>query len=656
MNFPHLFSPIGIGGLTAKNRVVLPPHAHVVSSLWGTDAEADRHLGYWAARTSAGWVDGVSAHVRNHLAPGFEPTGVGAQYDGHFRQPYFLDRVGRLAGILHAEDTILTVQMILQGGMPHGASPVPSGPIVNQVPHALTRDEIDWFVEEYTHGAQQVAAAGADGVELHLNHDDMLEHFLSPLTNHRDDEYGGDLAGRLRFPLRILAGARAALGPDRIIGVRLNLREEEPGGYGVDGPDGAVAIAQALEASGLVDYLSCAIGSPWGNPSYIQSHHHRPAAWSDLAGRVKAAVDLPVVYTGRVTGPQVAEELLAAAHADLVGMARAIIADGQLLVKARTGRTDDIRPCVGGNECISRRIVEGTPFSCAVNPEAGKEADDAAQPARSPYRVLVVGGGPAGMEVAGLAAERGHRVTLWEQQDALGGQLRVAARAPLHDDHLAYLAWQERRLAAAGVEVVTGRTATADDVTSYGADRVVVATGAVPRRPAIPGADLPHVHTGADVLADPPELGEHVLVVAQDDHLPPLSLADFLADRGHRVTVVHGTTGPAPLVSRYLLGSILGRLDAGGVVLRASEQPSLVEPGRVTLRHVHSGRTHVLDGVDSVVLSCGAVPVTALHDELRERGIAADLLGDAYAPRRLVFATKQARELALTLWASDRHP
>jgi len=649
--FPHLFRPLQIGSRTVKNRVVLPPHAHVVSTLWGTEQEAERHIGYWAERTSAGWVDGVSAHVRNNLVPGFEPTGVGAQYDGHFRQPYFLDRVGRLAETLHRDETILTVQMILQGGMPHGASSTLSGPVVNQVPHALTREEIDWFVAEYAHGAEQVATAGADGVELHLNHDDMLEYFLSPLTNRRDDEYGGSLGNRLRFPLRILTELRRAMGPDRIVGVRLNLREEEPGGYDVDGPGGAVEIARALEASGLVDYLSCAIGSPWGNPSYIQSQHHRPAEWSELAGKVKAAISLPVGYTGRVTGPAVAEDVLAAGHADFVGMARAIIADGRLLAKAQAGRPEEIRPCVGGNECISRRIVDGTPFSCAVNPEAGKEADRATRPTPHPRRILVVGGGPAGMEVAGIAAERGHQVTLWERRDQLGGQLRVAARAPRHDDYVSYLAWQERRLAAAGVTVQT-RDASVDDVVAFDADRVVVATGATARRPEAPGIDLPHVHTSVAVLegeVGPGELGEHVLVVAQDDHLAPLSVADFLAVRGHRVTLVHGTAGPAPLVSRYLLGSILARLDEGGVVLRGSEQLVRVEPDHVALRHVYSGAERVLGPVDSVVLACGAVPQTSLFDALRERGVPADILGDAYAPRRLVFATKQARELALTL-------
>lgn len=650
--FPHLFSPLQIGAKTLKNRVMMPPHAHVVSTLWGTEEEAARHIGYWAERTSAAWVDGVSAHVRNSLIPGFDPTGVGAQRPGHFRQPYFHDRVGRLADVLHADDTILTVQMILQGGMPHGASPATSGPVINNVPHGLTRDEIAWFVEEYAHGAQQIAAAGADGAELHLNHDDMMEYFLSPLTNLRDDEYGGDLTGRLRFPLEVLAAMREGVGPDRIVGVRLNLREEEPGGYGIDGTGGAIEIARALEASGLVDYISCAIGSPWGNPSYIQSHHHAPAQWSELAARIKTAVEIPVAYTGRVTGPAIAEDVLAAGHADVVGMARAMIADGQLLVKARAGRPDDIRPCVGGNECISRRLLEGTPFSCAVNPEAGKEADDAQQPTEAPARILVIGGGPAGMEVAGIAAERGRQVTLWEQQPRLGGQLRVAAEAPTHGDYRRYLQWQERRLTAAGVCVETGRRATVDEIAAYDADRVVVATGAAPRRPAVPGADLPFVHTSYDVLAAPPDrddLGEHVVVIAQDDHLPPLSVADFLAGRGHRVTLVTGTAAPAPLVSRYLLGSALGRLDAGGVTIRTSESPAAIEPGRIRLRHVYSGAVRELVDIDAVVLACGAVPDDTLFTELRAAGIACDIVGDAYAPRRLVFATTQARELALTL-------
>lgn len=646
MSHEHLLSPYRIGPMALKNRVMLPPHGHVVSSLWGTVEMARGHIDYWRARTDAAWVDGVSAHVRNTMVPGFEPTGVGAQSDGHFRQPYFLDRVGRLAEVLHADDTRLTVQMILQGGMPHGASPVPSGPVVTQVPHPLTREEIDWFVEEYRHGAEQVALAGADGVELHLNHDDMMEYFLSPLTNRRQDEYGGPLDGRLRFPLRVLAALRKAMGPDRVVGVRLTMAEAEPGGYDLDG---GIEIAQALEASGLVDYLSLAMGSPWGNPSYIQSHHHRPAEWAPLAGKVRSAVGLPIAYTGRVTSPDVAEEVLAAGHADVVGMARAWIADPDLLSKARTGRSSDIRPCVGGNECINRRLLESNvTFSCAVNPAAGREGVVLPSIGQR-RRVLVVGGGPAGMEVAAICAERGHDVTLWEATDRLGGQLRTATAAPRYDDYADYLAWQARRLAAAGVAVALSHPADASAVIAFGADEVVVATGGRPRRPDLPGGDLPRVHLAADVLAAPPgDLGERVVVAAHDEHLPPLAVADFLAQRGHRVTLVHGAASPAPLVSRYLLGSALGRLDAGDVELRGSESVVAVVRGGVRVRNVYSEVVRTLEA-DAVVLAYGAVPDSSLHNELHERGVTAHLLGDAFAPRRLVFAVRQAHDLAITL-------
>lgn len=650
--FDRLFSPLTVGRSSLKNRVVLTPHAHVVSSLWGTDEEARGHIAYWKARTDAAWIDGVSAHVRNRVPPGFEPSGIGAQTPGHFRAPFFMDRVGELAETVHADGTILTVQMILQGGMPHGPSAGLSGPTTHLVAHPMTYTDIGYFVEEYAFSAARAVAAGADGVELHLNHDDMLEWFVSPLTNRRTDEFGGSVAGRLEFPRRVIEAIRAAIGPEPLVGIRFTLREDEPGGYGAE--DGAHLVGE-LERLTAIDYVSVTWGTPWGNPSYIQAQQHPPAPGAPFTGPLRAATQVPIIYTGRVNSPEVAEQILADGHADLVGMARAILADPELLAKARDGRADEIRPCVAGNECINRRVVENLPFSCAVNPVAAREHHPAPVMTADPRRILVIGGGPAGLEVAARTAARGHDVELWERRPALGGQLAIAAHAPGHEDYRRYLRWHADEARRHGVRLRTEHTADAEGVLAYGADTVVIATGATPRRPSLPGSDLPGIVPSTAVLDGSAALPDGpVLVVAEDDHLPPLAVADHLANvLGHDVTLLVSTSGPAPLLSRYSLGSALARLDEGGVRLITDSSAAAVDAApdglRVTGRHVYSGRERTLGTFATVVLSCGAVPRVDLADALDGHHPDVHVLGDAFAPRRLVWATRQAYDLALTL-------
>jgi NADPH-dependent 2,4-dienoyl-CoA reductase/sulfur reductase-like enzyme len=281
-----------------------------------------------------------------------------------------------------------------------------------------------------------------------------------------------------------------------------------------------------------------------------------------------------------------------------------------------------------------------------VNPTTGHEVDAPWPTARTGRRLLVVGGGPAGMELAALSRESGLDVELWEAEDELGGQLRYAVRAPCHDGYAQYLRWQTDRLAALGVDVRLGKRATADDVRAAGADTVAIATGAGPRRPDIPGADAPHVLDIRDVLAERVTPGRRVLVVAQDDHVAPLSVADFLAGRGHAVTVVYATQQPAPLMGRYIIGAILGRLDAQGVTLRFTEEVVGIGERTADLRNVYSLRTRPSEEFDSVVLACGSVSESTLYDALRPELPDVHVLGDAYAPRRLVFATRQAYALA----------
>lgn len=647
--YPNLFSPVRIGSMELRNRVMVPPHTALMGPLWGTHEQADQHVAYIRARAEAGvaWFDTITGHIDNLYVPGFDPVGVGARTKGYIRLPHFRDRIGQLTEAIHGAGSKLTIQLVSQGGLPNAPSSVLSTPMLNAVPHALTREEIAWYVKEFAWSAGEAQAAGADGVEFHLNHDDILEWFMSPLTNRRDDEYGGDFENRMRIVMEILRESREITGDNFTIGVRLNMFEEMPGGYDLAG---GIEIAQYLEASGLIDFVSLVVGSNWGNPSYIQPHAYAPAEWADMSGEFARALTLPVAYSGRVTTPELAEAIIANGNAAVVGLARAVIADAEWVRKAKVGLVDQIRPCTGCNDCISASLVEKLNLSCSVNPHVGTEVKETwPVPARTSRNVLVIGGGPAGMEVAALAAERGHRVEIWEKSDHLGGQLRTAVNAPTYEGYADYLAWQQSRLDRVGVSVLEGHGATLDAVIKANADVIVIATGANPRYPDIAGVDRANVHDMREVLDGTVTPGKRVLVVAQDDHMPPLAVADFLASAGHEVTVVYATNGPAPLLSRYSIGGILARLDNAGVKLRFTEIVTAITDEGVQVRHAYSGRPELISDIDSVVLACGGVPEASLYEELKSQHPRVHLIGDAFAPRRLLFATKQAYALASLL-------
>jgi len=647
--FANLLSPIQVGTMPLRNRVMMPPHTAPLGPLWGTDEQARQNIEYIRRRCESGvaWVVNITGHIDNLFIPGFTPVGVGARTKGYFRLPVFHDRVQAYTDAIHEAGAFTTVQLVSQGGLPNAPSATLSSPVLNQVPHVLDRDEIRWYVDEFAWSAEAAQKAGADGVDLHLNHDDLMEWFVSPLVNTRDDEYGGSLENRLRFVTEILRGIRDRCGDDFTVGVRLNMFEELPGGY--DLAEG-IEIAQRLEATAMIDYLSLVAGSNWGNPSYVQSHVYPPAAWAEMSGAFVQAVDLPIAYTGRVTTPEVAEQVLAAGHAHIVGVARGLLADPEWVSKAEQGMSGDIRPCTGCNDCISTAIVEKTSFACTVNPHAGTESTVAwPAPTDRPRRIVVVGGGPAGMEFSALAAERGHEVELWEASDRLGGLLRTAAAAPTYDSYSTFLDWQERRVRGLGVTVHLGREGTVERIVESGADVVVVATGTSRRRPGIPGDDLPFVHDVRDVLSGEAQIGQRVVVLAQDDHMPPLAVADFLASGGHDVSIVYSTSGPAPLLSRYMLGGIMARLEVNAVDFRFSEQVIAIDSGQVVTRKVYSGIAGAIEGVDSVVLACGGVPLGSLASELRDLVPEVHVLGDAFAPRRQIYATREAYALVMEL-------
>ena len=642
----HLFTPLQIGKMRLRNRIMLPPHGRVTGNPFGTEEECERFLAYWRTRAEDGvaWIDGLNCFLGNSvMIPGFEPWGLGATRDGVFRLPHFRERAKRYADMCHAAGAAATGQIIMQGGLPHSPSGVLANYTYNQVPHILDRDEIRWFVEEYAFSAGELQAAGLDGVELHANHEDLLELFISPATNKRQDEYGGDREGRLRFLKEILQAIRQKTGPDFCIGIRMNMDELFDGGYDVDE---GIEIARSLEATGHVDYFHGVIGNNWGAPSYIQPHNYQPGQWARTAGLYRAALGVPVVYTGRVSSMQVAEEIITAGHADVVGIARAMFADGQMTSKGRAGRFEDIRPCIGTNDCLHRILVEGFRFGCSINPLTGYEHEPVPEKVAVPKKVLVVGAGPAGMESAALLAERGHSVTLWEREAALGGQMRVAARAQENQSYQSFLDFQARRLVQLGVDVRLQQDASVENVLDGGFDTVVIATGASPRRPDIPGIEHPLVLEGREVMMGREHPGRRVVVLAMEDHMQPLTIAGFLTDQGCDVEVIYPTPSIAPLIGKYSIGAPLAKLSAAGAQVRVMERIVSIQPRELVAHNIYSGAERVITDFDNLVLACGGTAENGLYHALKDRVPELHLLGDAYAPRRISFATRQAYELA----------
>jgi 2,4-dienoyl-CoA reductase-like NADH-dependent reductase (Old Yellow Enzyme family)/thioredoxin reductase len=646
----EVFRPITVGRLELDHRLVVPPHGGGNGSLMGSEAEFEQHCALWLAKANGGmqWLGGGPNFVKNPLPVGFEPTGVGNHGPGFFRMPGYQQRIAEFARRIHDAGAYVSCQMVQQGGMPIGPSATFSGYASHTIAHELDPDEVRWLIREYGESAAIAIDAGVDAIEIHANHDDVVQWFLSPATNFRTDEFGGSFDKRRRY-LREIVETIRDLAPRRFtFGLRLNLDEMIEGGYDIEGCQRLVA---AFTADGTLDYFSFDVGGNWDAPSYIPIPWYDDMQWADLAGLAKQATDLPVVYAGRVTSARQAEQVLAAGHADLVAVARATMADPDLVDKARGLSAEPLRPCIGLNECIHRKLMEGLKYACGVNPRFAREADLAGVPTETtdPKSVLVIGGGPGGTEFAALCAEQGHRVELWEQRDAIGGALAVATLARGNHIYRRWIDYQAARLDRVGVDVRLGRTATADAVLTAGADVVLVATGATPRIPPIPGVDADHVHTAAAVLIGDAQLGRRVAVISEDDGPASMSVPDHIAGLGHSVTLIYQSAGPAPLVGKYSNGGMLARLVDAGVDFVPIARVTRIDGGTLHLAASYGTRDRTIGPFDSVVLVTGSIPDDSLFRELKAQHDNVHILGDAYAPRRMVFATRQAFDLAQTL-------
>jgi len=655
--FERLFSPLQVGPMHVANRICETTNTIGAGRKMAVPDEpfVAHHMA--KAKGGTAWIGSetwvLNSPLPNEAADEFHP-GTGATRFPLYLMPNFVEEVTKFTSALHDAGSVAVFQLThLNFAM--AASSVPLVEAYDWVPHALTESEIEFIVNTYVLAAGQCQISGVDGIEIHCTHESTPQTFLSPAMNKRTDAWGGDAAGRTRFLREVLTRVRERIGDSMALGIRIGAQETREGGYSLwDMREMVTMIAE----TGTLDFLNVDVGHSWGRQPYVPPSFIGHAEHREAARALRADVEpVPVLFSGRVNDPVVAEELLSKGVCDLVGMTRAGIADPEFPTKAREGRLGEIRRCIGCNRCIGDAVVNFTPDMfrkaiCSVNPAVGNEFhfETMSRPVSQPRRVVVVGGGAAGLEAARNAALRGHDVVLLERSAELGGQVRLASRIPGRDSFEDFLIYEENQMRLLGVDVRLGADVDLDAVLALEPDTVVCATGSVPRTPDTPGVDGDGVVQGWHVLAGTAgEIGERVALVSQEDHYETPGIALFLAGSGRQVEIFHKWTGIARQVERYSLGPIHQRLEEGGVVVHTGLRLAAVADGKLEFASAYTGDVRHAGSFDTVVLVYGSVPDTALHDALAESGFAGRkfLVGSAWVPRLLAEATQHGARAGL---------
>ena len=648
-----LFSPIQVGSVTLKNRIYSSGHAEAMAE---GGRPGDRLTRYHAAKARGGCaltIFGGSSSVHPS-----SPAAAWKQIANH--DDSIIPAYRALADAVHAHECLVFTQLTHMGRRAQAdgeeaavllaPSQIPER-VHREVPHELEAEQIAELVRAFGEAARRCREAGLDGIELSMAHNHLIDQFWSPLFNQRLDEYGGSLENRMRFGFEVLRETRRFVGRDFVVGARISGDEFTRGG--LTAADMA-EIARRLAVSGLVDFLSIIGG---GAHTYelqaaaVPNMSYATGVFVPLAAAIKqAAPGLAIFHASRIVDPVHADRVVAAGEIDVVGMTRALIADPELPRKAREGRLDDIRTCVGANEGCIDRIYQGKPVTCVQNPATGRERELAdVNRAAKPRKVVVVGGGVAGLEAARMATLRGHRVVLFEKTAELGGQVLLAARAPARSEYagiVRYLAGQVRKL---GAEIRLDVEVAPETVIAERPEAVVIATGSHPFVPAVPGGDGKHVVTDRDVLAGDARVGASVVVVDDVHTQQALSTAELLLEQGKRVEVISplfyvgqdiGVTSIAPLYKR---------LFTRGAVLTPGTELRAVEGSAVLVANVYSGAERRIEGVDTVVLSAGSRSTDSLYRALKGRVPELHAVGDCVAPRgvhqAILDATRVARAI-----------
>ncbi len=636
----RVLEPFQLGPLKLKNRFVFAPITTEYAGEHGEVTEVLKAHYDVRARGGVGLVIVEATYV--------DPVGQVFNHQLGIYDDRLVPGLRELAGVIKRHGCASAIQIHHGGRMANTTftktrlvAPSALAAARSEVPREMSEADIRATVQSFVRAAVRAQEAGFNAVEIHGAHNYLVDQFISPASNRRTDRYGGAVANRARFLVEILEGVRAATGPGYPVWVRMNGRE-----YGVDGGttlEDALEVAKIAERAGSIAIHVSAYGP--STPTNRTTAVFKPAVIADLAAAMKGAVSVPVIAVGRIT-PEAAEDMLAANGADLIAVGKGLLADPDIPNKLVAGREDRITPCI---VCMHCRDVLQMPhlvgITCQVNPRLGRDMEPEASETTNPKKVLVVGGGPAGMVAAAIAAERGHCVTLWEKSGSLGGQLQPASVPPHKDRLRTYNEFLKRELARTGVHVELERAGTVESIAEARPDVVILASGPRQTLPDVPGIESSGAVDAVSVLNGAVKVGRNVVIIGGE--LVACETAEFLAERGSLVTVTRRGPEMATRVGPSLRQFLLDRLKHKGVTLMPGVTYLSARPGVLVVRTA-DGSTIDLEA-DTLIYATGSTGDARLCQELEGMAAEVYMAGDCAEPRLIGDAVREGYAIGMQI-------